>query len=108
MFDRGTQPTIIIGSFASALLTLALIGLLFPSVRRDEKECIGEAIAVDEAYAMFTLYPHSCRPQCADQKPRFLLYKNGLATQCEELPGCRDLDEDLGVTCRPPQGDKPG
>ncbi len=46
--------------------------------------------------------PWSCQEQCNDDKPRYLLYSNGKATQCETPPGCNDTGEDSNVTCKPP------
>src|SRR5687768_3064355 len=56
-----------------------------------EAECIGEALSIPYAYNYTIVEPHSCAPQCADGKQRYLLYTNGVATQCELLPGCNDV-----------------
>ena len=63
--------------------------------------CIGDPINVDYDYNRQMLQPHECKVQCSDDRPRYILYTNGLATQCEDPPGCNDLGEDRGVTCVP-------
>ena len=63
--------------------------------------CVGSPIAVSYEFAGWKK-PHECIVQCADDKPRYILYADGLATQCEMPPGCNDLGEDKGVTCTPP------
>jgi hypothetical protein len=65
-------------------------------------ECEGEALAVPYAYTGNVVEPWSCKVQCTDQKQRYLLYTNGVATQCEKLPGCNDYGEDRGETCTIP------
>jgi hypothetical protein len=99
MDQRDAAPAMIIGSFASALVVLVLLGLLVPPLG-GKAACIGEPIAVEFPYQSNMLGPHSCRPQCEDQRARYLLYTNGIATQCEPPPGCSDLGEDSAVTCR--------
>lgn len=64
--------------------------------------CIGKPIPVDFPYMGNVAEPWSCKPQCEDGQPRFILYSNGKATQCETPPGCNDFGEDRGVTCEPP------
>lgn len=66
------------------------------------EECRGEALSIPFAYNWGPVDPHSCKVQCDDGKLRYLVYTNGMATQCEELPGCLDYGEDHGVTCRIP------
>src|SRR3990167_9081500 len=61
--------------------------------------CMGEPIVVDYAYDYKIMEPHACKPQCVDGKQRYIAYTNGLATQCEMLPGCNDVGEDRRVTC---------
>ncbi len=63
-------------------------------------ECIGEPIVVSYAYTGWNK-PHACAPQCKDDRPRYILYTDGRATQCETPPGCNDWGEDKGVTCTP-------
>lgn len=65
------------------------------------EECIGDPIAVAYEYAGWN-EPHACAVQCADDQPRYILYSDGLATQCEPPPGCNDLGEDRGILCEPP------
>ena len=100
---RDVLPATIVGSFSAAFVILVLLGAFFPRVPRRELDCIGTPIAVSAWYQLRSLVPHSCAPQCEDREFHYLLYRNGLATQCEALPACRDLDEDFGVTCRLPQ-----
>ncbi len=64
--------------------------------------CIGEAIIAQYSYDNRMLEPHECKVQCADNKPRYILYTNKMATQCETPPGCNDWGEDRRVTCVPP------
>jgi hypothetical protein len=64
--------------------------------------CIGEAIIASYPYDYRMLEPHECKVQCADNKPRYILYTNRMATQCETPPGCNDWGEDRRVTCIPP------
>lgn len=64
-------------------------------------ECIGEPIVVTYPYAGWS-EPHECRVQCDDDRPRYILYTDGLATQCQTPPGCNDAGEDSGITCVPP------
>ncbi|MDO8648391.1 MAG: hypothetical protein Q7R81_01270 [Candidatus Peregrinibacteria bacterium] len=67
-----------------------------------EEECVGEPIVVAYAYEGTVVEPHACLPQCSDDLPRYVLYTNGKATQCEPPPGCNDFGEDTGVTCKVP------
>jgi hypothetical protein len=46
--------------------------------------------------------PYECKIQCDDDEPRYILYKNGKAAQCETPPGCLDYGEDHRITCAPP------
>lgn len=62
--------------------------------------CIGEPIPVDYAYSGW-LQPHACAVQCEDDKPRYILYTDGSATQCQTPPGCNDEGEDRGIFCTP-------
>jgi hypothetical protein len=99
MSQRAGSPALIIGSFAAALVLLVLVGLFAGT----ERDCIGDPISVAEPYERASIFAHSCLPQCDDKRPRYLVYGNGLATQCEAPPGCSDEGEDSGVTCRPPR-----
>lgn len=63
--------------------------------------CEGEPITVDYTFHGGMLQPHACKPQCNTDTQRYVLYKNGKATQCQKLPGCLDWGEDRGVTCIP-------
>ena len=65
-----------------------------------ETTCVGTPISVTYAYAGWSK-PHECAVQCEDDKPRYILYSDGRATQCETPPGCNDWGEDKGVTCVP-------
>ncbi len=61
--------------------------------------CQGTPIKVDYAYDGSTVGPNECLKQCQTQQTGYILYSNGLATQCQPLPGCNDTGEDEGVTC---------
>ena len=63
--------------------------------------CTGAPIAVTYPYNKKMLGPHECIVQCSDNEPRYILYSNGLATQCQTPPGCYDWGEDSGVMCVP-------
>ncbi len=67
-----------------------------------EEECKGEAIRTTYPYEGGMLDPWECQIQCEDKKQRYIMYTNGKATPCEELPGCLDYGEDYGITCIPP------
>lgn len=76
-----------------------------PSVQDQPKShvaCKGEPIVVDFAFTGGVADPHSCAEQCVDGREHYILYVNGMATQCEALPGCNDYGEDNGITCEPP------
>ncbi|MBI3336684.1 hypothetical protein HYZ98_03930 [Candidatus Peregrinibacteria bacterium] len=61
--------------------------------------CEGLPLPVSYPYAGGFLEPHACAIQCQDHQQRYIVYSNGFSTQCEKLPGCRDLGEDRGVIC---------
>jgi len=63
--------------------------------------CKGQPIPVDYAYNWGPVEPHECKVQCSDGKERYILYSNGLATQCSKPPSCLDYGEDNRVTCVP-------
>lgn len=63
--------------------------------------CVGEAIPVAYEYSGW-LQPHECAVQCQDDLPRYILYTDGRATQCQTPPGCNDEGEDKGIFCTPP------
>lgn len=71
-----------------------------------EQVCTGEPIVVDYPFEGGYLDPWACKVQCDDGRQRYVLYSNGLATQCETPPGCNDLGEDRGVTCVPPESSR--
>ncbi len=71
-----------------------------PEPPAPELDCIGEPINVDFAYTGGVNDPWTCKVQCDDDNPRYILYSNGKATQCETPPGCNDVGEDRGVTCK--------
>lgn len=66
-----------------------------------EVACIGQPIRIDQPYVGTVVDPWTCQIQCNDDQPRYILYSNGKATQCETPPGCNDFGEDRGVTCVP-------
>ena len=64
--------------------------------------CIGDPLPVDQDYGGGPIKEWSCKPSCDDGKQRYLVYKNGYATQCGAPPNCYDDGEDKGVTCEIP------
>lgn len=99
-----------VGVFSAFLAILVIQTIRGPvthgeagDIAQDGEPCIGEPIEVDYAYDYKIMEPHACKPQCTDGKQRYILYTNGLATQCEMLPGCNDTGEDRRVTCVVPE-----
>lgn len=97
--------------FGGLILLVLLVQAVFPKQAKpfDPKEtatteCVGTPIQVPYEYKGTVVEPWSCRPQCDDQKQHYLVYVNGIATQCEMLPGCNDWGEDRGETCKIPGG----
>lgn len=93
------------------IILLLLLQAMFPRQAKPfditataEEDCEGEALSVPYEYTGGVVEPWSCQVQCQDQKLRYLVYTNGVATQCEPLPGCNDWGEDRGVTCKIPGG----
>lgn len=76
-----------------------------PTVTFDARgvPCIGSPIAVTYPFKGNPEGPWECRVQCDDRQPRYILYSNGIATQCDVPPACNDRGEDDGVTCEPPE-----
>ena len=68
-------------------------------VVKKDTMCKGEPIFVDYPYSGEFLDPWECKVQCDDGIQRYIYYSNGLATQCQDLPGCNDWGEDHGETC---------
>lgn len=99
---------IIIGLLAVLLVIVVVQSVVPRKYVPQEREvvpevaCVGTPIVVDYAFEGGYLEPWACEQQCADDQPRFVLYSNGKATQCETPPGCNDFGEDSGVTCIPP------
>jgi hypothetical protein len=103
---------IIIGVLSVLLLIVAVQSFLPKSIESDpqsepdvplvKESCIGQPIKVDYAYTGGVLDPWACQIQCSDNQPRYVLYTDGQATQCETPPGCFDTGEDNGITCNPP------
>ncbi len=106
MMNRFTH--IVVGLLGFMLMVVAVESVVPSTYVPTEQDlepkvkCIGEPITVAEAYNGGVLEPWSCRPQCDGDIPRYVLYQNGMATQCEPPPGCNDRGEDLGETCEPP------
>lgn len=73
-----------------------------PEPKAPIAECKGEAIVVDFPYDGKWTQPHTCKIQCEDKKQHYILYTNGVATPCQDLPGCLDYGEDHGITCTVP------
>ena len=79
------------------------VGSAVPQAPVYEKvSCKGLAIKVEHAFRGRTIDEHSCAVQCDGNVPRYVLYSNGKATQCEALPGCNDWGEDKNIECIPP------
>lgn len=103
-----TLERIIIGTLAVLLLVVGIQSIVPQSYTPRPQEpivevpCIGQPITVDFAYTGAVNDPWTCQEQCTDDQPRYILYSNGKATQCETPPGCNDTGEDSGVTCTPP------
>ncbi len=96
--------------YGTCLLTAGILTwqLVFPKQytpgsvqKRPEQVCLGEPIFVGYAYNYAPADPHECAVQCRDNRPRYIAYSNGLATQCGEPPNCFDWGEDQGATCKP-------
>lgn len=107
MSTHDVSPGVLKIFFCGIFLILIYQGLRvarIPAVTPPEAEaaCIGEPIVVNFPYLGTVNDPWTCQVQCAEGKEKFILYTNGKATQCEELPGCNDRGEDDGVTCAPP------
>lgn len=84
-----------------AILLRDSVQMLFVGASRPEsgKPCEGVPLEVDYPFHGGMNPPHACKPQCDDDVQRYILYSNGMATQCQLLPGCLDWGEDQGVTC---------
>lgn len=102
-------PTTIIGALCGLILVVVLAQAVIPDTYTPQPkpevvagECIGEAIEVDFEFNGGVNDPWTCQEQCDDNEPRYILYSNGKATQCESPPGCNDYGEDNGITCTPP------
>ena len=100
-----------------ALFGVVVVALLWFAIREapvpppppppEEEDCIGDPIPVDYDYKGGVNTPYECKVQCEDDEPRYILYANGKAAQCEDPPGCLDYGEDNGITCRPPSAMTP-
>jgi hypothetical protein len=103
-----TLERVIGGTLAVLLLVVAVQSVVPRTYVPREKEpvvetaCKGTPIKVDFAYTGGVNDPWTCKVQCDDDQPRYILYSNGKATQCETPPGCNDTGEDSGVTCMVP------
>jgi hypothetical protein len=82
----------------------SVIGTLLytPAKAAPPVPCVGEPITVNYDFQGGYIEDHACKPQCGTEQQRYVLYKNGKATQCQTLPGCNDTGEDQGVSCIPP------
>jgi hypothetical protein len=108
MFDSLPFRRPVLAVFGIIILLLVLQAL-FPRQAKPvdlnemaEEDCVGDPLPIPYEYTGNVVDPWSCQVQCTDQKRRYLVYTNGVATQCEELPGCNDWGEDRGQTCRIP------
>lgn len=102
-----TLSQVTYATFAFILLVVAWQAFTDPPLPQEKpkeppKSCIGEPIIVEYAFGGDFMEPWACQIQCEDKIQRYILYSNGQATQCEEVPGCLDWGEDHGVTCTPP------
>lgn len=109
MRDRMTFITVLF-LVAVTVFTVAQTGLrtrrlhaLSDRPKPDPIACVGEPIQVEENYGGGPLNPWSCKVQCEDNVWRYLVYRNGYATQCAPPPDCTDNGEDDGITCIPPE-----
>lgn len=97
-----------IGGVLGGMLLIVVVQAFLPEgalpspVPTQETECVGEPIVVDYDFGGTFMEPHECAIQCQDGNPRYILYANGKATQCETPPGCNDYGEDRGITCKVP------
>ncbi|OGJ54600.1 hypothetical protein A3D11_02055 [Candidatus Peribacteria bacterium RIFCSPHIGHO2_02_FULL_49_16] len=66
---------------------------------QEGEPCKGRPIVVDYAYNWGPVEPHECKVQCGGTIERYIMYTNGLATQCSVPPACLDYGEDNRVTC---------
>ena len=94
-------------SFCVIVLLILTWHALFPAStmqlpQADEIPCVGQPVTVTYPYLHKQEKPFECQVQCKDNIPRYILYTNSLATQCETLPGCTDYGEDSGITCQAP------
>ena len=100
-----TTPRIV-GAVCGLMLLVVAAQAVMPSVPpsapppEPAKGCIGDPIPVEYAYGGW-MEPHACAVQCDDDKPRYILYSDGKAAQCQTPPGCNDEGEDRGVLCVP-------
>ncbi len=95
--------------FFGVIFVLLFLQALFPRQvvpydpeQMAEGDCEGTPISVPYEYTGNVIDPWSCQVQCQDKKQHYLVYTNGIGTQCEPLPGCNDWGEDRGVTCKVP------
>jgi hypothetical protein len=63
--------------------------------------CLGTPIITQDEYYGTPIGPFSCSSYCDKQAAKYILYKNGYATQCG-IRTCRDFGEDYCITCVPP------
>ena len=109
--NRPSLPRITQAFFGVIFLVLLYQAIRIPKIPevepREDKtivDCTGAPIFVPYAFEWTIAEPHACKPQCTDGKQRYIVYNSGLATQCEAPPGCNDIGEDTGVTCKIPAG----
>lgn len=101
------MPKLVLPFFGLVLIVLAVqasrsIVLMPEPPPQPGQMCKGEPIIAGYPYQGGLLDPHACKVQCEDGRQRYVVYTNGMATQCQEPPGCLDWGEDNGVTCEPP------
>lgn len=112
MSDKPSALASLVYGFCGFIVLLLAVQWILPErvptlePPEPQAECKGEPIFVDFAYNGGVNEPWTCRVQCDDQKQRYVVYTNGTATQCEDLPGCNDWGEDNGVTCTAPMANQ--
>ncbi len=108
---RRPDPTVVAMSFALLALLIVAWQQLNPAptpttpYQESHDPCIGDPIIVAYPYRGNPENPHECLVQCSDNRQRYILYSNGLGTQCDTPPSCNDRGEDDGVSCTPPTAD---
>ena len=107
-YDASVEITTprIVGAVCGLMLVVVAAQAALPSripnapPPEPQKTCVGAPIEVDYPFGGW-MEPHACAVQCDDDQPRFILYADGRAAQCQTPPGCNDEGEDRGILCVP-------